>query len=256
MMWNDSEITPTQKILAEDVKFQKSDTKLIIVRHGNTFNPQDVILRVGARTDLPLTEEGHLQGVRVGQWIKEHHLVPDVIFCAPLMRTLQTADEILRELNPAIITGPVISEFLTELDYGEDDGQPENDVILRLGAIYLRNQITQKTTISELRLAGMDVLRRWDQDAVIPEGWEHLIEYVPTLITSWKNFADMLLERWSGKTVIAVTSNGIARFSRYLLPEESYQACPSLKLATGALGVYSHDGYAWNRTAWNVKKKG
>ena len=31
-------------------------TRLIVVRHGNTFNSGDVILRVGSATDIPLTE--------------------------------------------------------------------------------------------------------------------------------------------------------------------------------------------------------
>ena len=33
-------------------------TKLVVVRHGNTFNSGDVILRVGSATDIPLTETG------------------------------------------------------------------------------------------------------------------------------------------------------------------------------------------------------
>ena len=33
-------------------------TTLIVVRHGNTFNSGDTILRVGGATDLPLTEKG------------------------------------------------------------------------------------------------------------------------------------------------------------------------------------------------------
>ena len=37
-------------------------TKLIVVRHGNTFNKGDTILRVGSKTDLPLTATGVQQG--------------------------------------------------------------------------------------------------------------------------------------------------------------------------------------------------
>ena len=44
--------------------------RLIVVRHGNTFNKGDVILRVGARTDLPLTAEGMRQCLDVGAAFK------------------------------------------------------------------------------------------------------------------------------------------------------------------------------------------
>ncbi|MFZ4686424.1 MAG: histidine phosphatase family protein [Hyphomonadaceae bacterium] len=36
-------------------------TRIFIVRHGNTFDKGDVVTRVGGRTDLPLSTSGSAQ---------------------------------------------------------------------------------------------------------------------------------------------------------------------------------------------------
>ena len=66
-------------------------TRLIVVRHGNTFNTGDVICRVGSATDIPLTETGMKQAYAAGEMLAENGFVPDVIFHAPLQRTCQSA---------------------------------------------------------------------------------------------------------------------------------------------------------------------
>ncbi|MEL6754250.1 MAG: histidine phosphatase family protein, partial [Pseudomonadota bacterium] len=39
---------------------------LYIVRHGNTFDTGDTVLRVGGRTDLPLSTSGEMQATALG----------------------------------------------------------------------------------------------------------------------------------------------------------------------------------------------
>ena len=51
---------------------------LVIARHGNTFESGETPRRVGARTDLPLTEKGRQQAQAIGHYLKEHDLIPDV----------------------------------------------------------------------------------------------------------------------------------------------------------------------------------
>ena len=63
-------------------------TRLIIARHGNTFRLEETPTRVGAKTDLPLVEE--FKGRSIGRYLK-HDIIPDVIYAAPLLRTMQTA---------------------------------------------------------------------------------------------------------------------------------------------------------------------
>ena len=98
-------------------------TRLIVVRHGNTFNSGDVILRVGSATDIPLTETGMKQAYAAGEMLAEKGFSPDVIFHAPLQRTCQSAVGIAASFPEAALHE---AEFLTELDYGSDDGKPED----------------------------------------------------------------------------------------------------------------------------------
>ena len=64
---------------------------LIIARHGNTFEPNEIPRRIGKRTDLPLTASGLEQAHRLGQYLKNHNLYPDMIITSTLQRTKQMA---------------------------------------------------------------------------------------------------------------------------------------------------------------------
>ena len=224
-------------------------TRLIVVRHGNTFNSGDVILRVGSATDIPLTEKGMLQGEAVGKSLQQQNYSIDVVFHAPLLRTTQSAAGILKSFPDAEVN---TAEFLTELDYGQDDGKPEDDVLLRLGVVESRNAITPQTSLDELRAAGKAALKKWDSEAILPAGWDFLAGRAAKLESDWQAFADKVVADYAGKTVVAVTSNGIARFSKVLLPQ-GIALDGSLKLATGAYGVYEYDGKCWRCAAWNVR---
>ena len=224
-------------------------TRLIVVRHGNTFNSGDVILRVGSATDLPLTETGMKQGYAVGEALAEQGIVPDMIFHAPLQRTAQSAVGIAASFPEAVLTE---AAFLTELDYGKDDGQPEDDIVLRLGMVEDPAAITPDASLEDIRQAGKAALKRWDSEAVLPRGWYFLADRVAQLEKDWLEFAEMVATEYAGKTVVAVTSNGIARFSKVILPPgDSPEG--SLKLATGAFGVYELIDDLWQSTQWNVR---
>ena len=201
-------------------------TRLIIIRHGNTFNKGETLLRVGAGTDLPLTDEGLRQASRVGKYLVAHDLLPAVIFSSPLRRTMQTADCILAEMGSSI---PIEqAEFLREIHYGQDDGKPEEEVIRRIG---------------------QDALDRWNRDLVPPPGWE---VDVPERFRAWQEFGERMLEEYPDKTVLAVTSNGIARFVWGLLADET-AAHGDKKLATGAFSIFTHTPAGWQCDAWNVR---
>ena len=126
-------------------------TRLIVVRHGNTFNAGDVILRVGSATDIPLTEKGVAQGNAVGRDLAAAGIAVDKIFSAPLLRTMRSAQEIASYYGNM---GVEVAGFLTELDYGMDDGQPEDDIVLRLGIVESDGNISPGTSLDELRTAG------------------------------------------------------------------------------------------------------
>ena len=224
-------------------------TTLIVVRHGNTFNSGDTILRVGGATDLPLTEKGIAQGAAVGLELAKRNITPAKIFCAPVLRTRRTAEEIAGHF-PGIT--PENMQFLTELPYGLDDGAPEDDVVIRIGMIEKLAEITVETTIDELRSAGKAALKIWDNEAILPKAWAHLAPLAAELNGQWQELGKTVVEKFAGKTVVAVTSNGIARFSKALLPA-GITPPENLKLATGAFGIYTFENGIWSCSEWNIR---
>ena len=224
-------------------------TRLIVVRHGNTFNSGDVILRVGSATDIPLTEKGVAQGNAVGRDLAAAGIKVDAIFAAPLLRTKRSAEEIASYYDNMPV---VVEKFLTELDYGMDDGQPEDDIVLRLGIVESNGEITAQTSLDELREKGKAALKKWDSEAVLPRAWAHLAPRAKQLEKDWAEFGRLVASEFSGKTVVAVTSNGIARFSKVLLKGDEALG-GNLKLATGAYGVYVCEDGAWRAEQWNVR---
>lgn len=179
--------------------------RLFIVRHGNTFDKGDTVTRVGARTDLPLSVSGREQAQKLATHFAGTRF--STALCSPLSRTRQTARAILRERsdNPALLIAP----FLTEIDYGPDENQPEEAVAARLGP----------------------ALEAWDRDAVPPPGW--LVDPA-ALRAGWRALLARAAELPETATALIVTSNGIARF----LPDVVDEAPANLdrKLKTGAWG--------------------
>jgi len=143
-------------------------TRIVICRHGNTFDKGDIVTRVGARTVETLAAE-------LSAFNFTH------AYCSPLMRTQQTAMAII---SPQIPLVPL--EFLTEIDYGEDENKPETEVIARIG---------------------QDMLDLWDLEAIVPDGWKVNPE---AIILSWEQFFEN--QREQEGDILVVTSNGIARF--------------------------------------------
>ncbi|WP_035616150.1 histidine phosphatase family protein [Hyphomonas johnsonii] len=198
-------------------------TRLIIVRHGNTFDAGDTPTRVGARTDLPLSSSGLAQAANLSAHFRDTNFL--AAFCSPLQRTRQTARAILaaRPHAPALLVLP----FLTEIDYGPDENQPEDAVIARVGA---------------------PALAAWDNDAVPPPGW-HVDP--GALRAAWAGLLVRARALGPDATVLIVTSNGIARF----LPDVVDAAPAGLdrKLKTGAWGCVEISGDRAAITEWNLR---
>lgn len=202
-------------------------TDLYIVRHGNTFDKGDTVTRVGARTDLPLSQSGLEQAAQLSEHFP--HIAPDGFaraYCSPLLRTRQTADAILagRDDAPDLET----LEFLREVDYGPDENQPEETVIARVGA---------------------DALQAWDEAAIPPPGWDLDPE---KLRAAWRDLFDQLAVADLSRPVLIVTSNGIARFALDAVTAFSVQP-DSIKLKTGAYGRLSLVGPRVTLESWNVR---
>lgn len=198
--------------------------RLIVLRHGNTFEAGEPSRYVGARTDMPLTSHGHTQAVEAGGRLKEMALKPVLALTSPMRRCKETATGAL-----SVFDDPVHLKTdmrLREVDYGPDEDMPDADVKARLG----------------------DALQRWHADATLPPGWSLDLGAVRAVIQSAATEAI----RHNG-AVLLVTHGGIARFVRDLLPDPEELARDfSLKLGTGKLGILQHDGKDWSVIAWNA----
>jgi probable phosphoglycerate mutase len=206
---------------------------MIIARHGNTFRPGETPVRVGAKTDLPLTEEG--RGKCIGLYLKDHGLIPDKVYSSPLKRCLETAGLALRAMN----SGAEISVLngFTEIDYGPDENKTEEEVMLRLG-----NGHPEK---------GRAVIEAWNQKAIVPDGWKADPQQI---IKTWKDFAEK--EVLPHQTVLLVASNGIIRFAPYLTGNfERFSQTYDIKVATGGVCLFEKEDNepVWSCTAWNLK---
>jgi 2,3-bisphosphoglycerate-dependent phosphoglycerate mutase len=207
----------------------KMTTKLLIARHGNTFGPGDIVTRVGT-TDLSLVESGLLQGRLLGKYLKQNHLIPDVIFTSTLQRAIQTAEQAQHMLGTHLPLEAL--SIFNEIDYGPDENQPEDKVIARLGK---------------------EALQAWETHAIVPDGWKVM---PADIIKNWLDFSQHLQRDYAGKTCLVVTSNGIARFSPYLTGDfAAFSVEHRIKISTGALCVFTNTppSSAWDCLQWNVK---
>ncbi|MCL9780958.1 histidine phosphatase family protein [Vibrio sp. S4M6] len=208
-------------------------TTLIIARHGNTFLPSETPTRVGARTDLDLVESARSEAV--GQYLLQNNLLPDVVLSGPLKRHKQTAEIICKQVDYDA-SHIVESHFLNEIDYGPDENQPEEAVMLRLGHGDMEK--------------GKTIIKQWNQDAIVPDGW--LVD-PEQLEQSWHRLAASIVDQYANQTVLLVSSNGLMRFSNVL--DESYQY-ESLKVPTGGICIFEHDANSddsWRCTEWALK---
>ncbi len=200
-------------------------TRIIIARHGNTFNPGDVVTRVGARTDMPLTESGRQQGTALGKHFSKLGLSFDAVFCSCLQRTRQTAELALKEIHSKL--EPVVLDFLREIDYGPDENIAEEIVRERIG---------------------LQALEDWENKGIPPEGW---IVDPEGLKRDWLAFFDRAATDYPEQTLLVVTSNGTARFALQAIDDSSSY---SLKLKTGAYGIVAAtEGKAHSVVEWNIR---
>lgn len=187
----------------------------IIVRHGNTFEAGETPRRIGARTDLPLTQAGLTQASALGQHFAARGWRFSRVLVSPLQRTRQTAEAIMAEQGAKLDLEE--AEFLREIDHGPDEDQPEDAVRGRIGS---------------------DALAAWEREATVPDGWEADAE---KRIAAWREL--LASQDAHAGPVLLVTSNGAARFA--LLAEPALQAeaarLETLKLPTGGYGVIERD---------------
>jgi broad specificity phosphatase PhoE len=190
-------------------------SRIWIVRHGNTFEPDETPRRIGARTDVPLVESGHAQARALAAWFASEGVRFDRVLASPLRRTSETA---------ALIAGDSVAiarcDWLAEIDHGPDENRPEPEVRERIG------------------IAALDA---WDSAATPPPGW---VIDAERRVRGWRS----LLAEATGD-VLVVTSNGAGRF--VFAADPSLVAPPRRKLRTGAFGLIEQSDRAWRLSCWD-----
>lgn len=196
--------------------------RLFVVRHGNTFDKGDTVTRVGARTDLPLSVSGRQQARHLAAHFAGTRFA--AALCSTLARTRQTARAILSERSdrPALLIAP----FLTEIDYGPDENQPEEAVAARLGP----------------------ALEAWDRDGTPPPGWQ---VDPGNIQAGWRALLARAAALPEGANALIVTSNGIARFLPDVVDEMPAQL--DRKLKTGAWGELVVTPAGSQLLSWNLR---
>ena len=94
---------------------------LYLIRHGHSLHNELFhkigvqAFRIPATIDSPLTQEGHLQSIELGQsWQRKKDI--ELVLVSPLTRTLETCMNIFGDIDIPIIS----QEFLREYPIGED----------------------------------------------------------------------------------------------------------------------------------------
>lgn len=162
--------------------------RLILVRHGNTFETGQTPLQVGARTDLPLTAQGRKQAEQMGDYLLAHSISPAAIYAGNLKRQIESAEIIASRLAsscPLKLREP----SLTEIDYGAWEGLPSDEIARRWPNEYLA----------------------WAEEGKWPAPiFGGSLQKHRADIANW--IASLRAAFTSGDVVVAVSSNGLIRF--------------------------------------------
>jgi probable phosphoglycerate mutase len=201
---------------------------VILCRHGNTFAKGEKVVMVGAKEDLPLTDEGLRQAADVGEALRCVASKINRIVSGPLQRTRVFADIVQRSSGAIALIS--IDARLTELDYGEWSGLSNEEIAA---------------------LSGEEALRQWQERGVRPP----YVRFEPSAESLSEELTSLLreLETQSGVSVV-VSSNGRLREFRRLI--ESGEAIRGDgKVRTGGSCVLVSSDSGWKIVAWNCDPK-
>ncbi len=171
--------------------------RLILVRHGNTFEENQVPVQIGAGTDLPLTAHGRAQAEKMAQYLISEKIQPKAIYAGGLKRQTEFAKIICGNFDLLFFSEPA----LTEIDYGAWEGLS----LQQIGNLWPKEYT------------------EWNEEGKWPE---HLFRGTFQRhidgVEAWLQF---LRKKYaSNDTVVAVSSNGLLRF---------FQSEKKLKVKTG-----------------------
>lgn len=201
---------------------------LILARHGNTFEPDETPVWVGANEDVALAEKGLEQSRAIGRAIRDAGVGLDRILAGPLKRTRTGAKLAAEKCG---FTGEIeIDERLKEIDYGVWGGKTDAEIAGEWGE---------------------QAIEDWRERSMPPEGagWSPAPN---TIRSNARSVLASATRELSGETaVLIVSSNGILRYFHQLLAGDAAPA-EEAKVKTGHLGVADIVPGRTRLLAWNI----
>ncbi len=201
--------------------------RLLLVRHGNTFEKGQTPTQVGARTDLHLTEQGRRQAQSFADYLSANHIKPDAIYAGSLKRQIETAQ---------ILGSHHHETALTEIDYGAWEG----------------------LTTEEITKQWPNEYHAWTTQAKWPTIFGSTQENHLNAIKKW--LEALRKKHASGQTIVGVTSNGVIRYF-YSLQNREWQnlinssRMEDLKVKTGHFCELLLTSDSLKAESWNVDPK-
>jgi broad specificity phosphatase PhoE len=195
--------------------------RLVLCRHGNTFQADETPYMVGSREDISLTEEGERQAHAIGAALKRAGYLPDQIISGPLKRTARFAEIIAAELGGQLAIK--VDERLAELDYGSWSGKTNKEI--------------------ESSESAPEFVRWNERDEWPPSPGFHPSEQ--EVQHQLNDFLEEIAKRCGSS--IAVSSNG-----RFRILSRIMNRSASGKVGTGRACVLDFNGTSWHVVAWNV----
>ncbi|PIW26312.1 MAG: histidine phosphatase family protein [Rhodospirillales bacterium CG15_BIG_FIL_POST_REV_8_21_14_020_66_15] len=210
--------------------------KLLLVRHGNTFEAGETPVRVGANEDMPLTAAGEAQAHALAASLKEAAIRPDVFVTGPLRRTRRHTEILMMGLG---VAGAAETDpRLTEIDYGPWGGLSDTEIVARFGPAAARE------------------LNAWEKESRWPSETATWSPGAAAVADNVKNLCRELEARLGPEGLALVcSSNGILRYFLELTPEglAGHQSQARAKMSTGAMSMLDMaDGIA-RVLFWNAK---
>jgi broad specificity phosphatase PhoE len=207
--------------------------RLILVRHGNTFEPGSMPYCIGATEDLPLVEKGRQQAARFGLALKDAGVAPAAWYRGPLTRHKQFSEIAIEKLGDCAVA-PVIDERFNELDYGSWAGLTDQQIKDKFGAAVHEN---------------------WVKHCVYPAdaGWKPSLNQLQTEIASFLD--DLVREHKDTDTIVAVSSGGRLRFFLEAVSGEFERRSKSgdIKISTGHTCIFDYADGNWVLVCWNAE---
>lgn len=199
--------------------------RVILARHGNTFEAGETPVWVGAREDYPLTSKGEDQSRAIGAALKHAGIRPARLIAGPLRRTREGA---VLAAGACGFDGEVeIDARLKELDYGVWGGRSDADIAAEWGA---------------------GAIEAWRERSIVPEGagWSPSPDEVAA---NARAVLEGVMADPRGD-VLLISSNGILRYFHALIAGAG--APPeAAKVKTGHMGAARLEGGAWRLMFWN-----